>query len=122
MPKRIFFNERDVIRLKELSDEELYILNEELRDKVHNAKADILLIMSSKEYITQLVALAETSAKEVARRAGYSPICSNGKYSSDGLTYVTPEFRMWMSCHKVPADAGREFLQDFSFYEALSSQ
>lgn len=120
MSKKIFFNERDLERLKNLSDDELYILNEELRNKVHEAKANILVIMSSEETITQLVGLAETAASEIAHRGGYTPITSNGKYNPDGLTYDTPECRMWLDNHRNSMDISRDFLSDFSFYEALS--
>lgn len=121
MPK-IFFNGRDLERLKELSDAELYILSEELIAKVHEAKADILVIVSSEETITQLVSLAETALGEIARRGEFTPITSNGKYSTDGLTYDTPECRRWLSIHRNSANTSREFLRDFSFYEALLSQ
>lgn len=121
MSKKIFFNERDLERLKNLSDDELYILNEELRSKVYEAKGNILIIASSEETITQLVGLAETAASEIAHRGGYTPITSNGKCSTDRLTYDTPECRNWLITHrKSSANNSRDFLRDFSFYEALS--
>lgn len=121
MTKKIFFNGRDLERLKELSDAELYILTEELLGKVHESKANIVIIMSSEEAITQLVGLAETSLKEIARRGEFTPITSNGKYSIDGFTYDTPECRNWLINHrKSSANTSRDFLRDFSFYEALS--
>lgn len=121
MSKKIFFNERDLERLKNLSDAELYILIEELLGKVHEAKGNVLIIMSSEETITQLVNLTETALKEIARRGEFTPITSNGKYSIDGLTYDTPECRNWLINHrKSSANTNRDFLRDFSFYEALS--
>ena len=120
MAKKIFFNERDLERLTQLSDSELYILTEELLGKVHESKDNIVIIMSSDETTTQLVGLAETALKEIARRGGYTPITSNGKYSPDGLTYDTPQCRMWLSNHRVSANVNRDFLREFSFYEALS--
>lgn len=117
---KIFFNEKDLERLKKLSDSELYILTEELSRKVHETKANIVIIMSSEETITQLIGLAETALKEIARRDELTPITSNGKYSTDGLTYDTPECRLWLSNHKNSTDISRDFLREFSFYEALS--
>ena len=118
---KIFFSEKDLERLRELSDEELYILNDELGSKVHEAKGNVLIIMSSEETITQLVSLAETALKEIARRGEFTPITSNGKYSIDGFTYDTPECRNWLINHrKSSANNSRDFLRDFSFYEALS--
>ena len=76
MSKRFFFNERDLERLRRLSDAELYILNDELGSKVHEAKGNVLIIMSSEETITQLVSLAETALKEIARRGEFTPITS----------------------------------------------
>lgn len=117
---RIFFSKGDLERLKHLSDAELYILTEELVGKVQEAKANIIIVMSSEETITQLVGLAETALGEIARRGEFNPITSNGKYSTDGLTYDTPECRRWLSIHRNSANSSREFLRDFSFYEALS--
>ena len=125
MPKEIFFNERDLERLKELSDDELYILCEVLFAKVHDTRDNLLFVMVSEETITQVVGLAETALKEIARRGGYNPIPSDGKYSTDGLTYDTPECRRWLSNHRKHSNRNnscREFLGNFSFSETLLSQ
>lgn len=120
MPK-IFFDDRDLLMLRELSDAELYTLNEKVLAKVHDVKANISMNMFSKETIFEIVEIAETTAAEILRRCGGTPQFSTGAYNRTGITYDTPEYRHWLRKNRGIDDVDTSFLKSFSFWEELST-
>lgn len=120
MPKKIFFNDNDLQLLRELSDDQLYILIDWLPSKTHDSKANLTVCMFSDSYTKQLLTLSETAAKEVSKRFGFCPATSYKTYTRDGLTYDTPEYRNWLLEHRPNHNISNDFLKQFSFYEIIA--
>lgn len=114
---KIFFRTQDLKRLEQLNEKQLYVLNSELCERASALKS---LCMADQELIGELVKLAETAAKEIACRNRWSPIPSNGRYSSTGITYDTKEYRDWLIANRDTV-CRRDFLKKFTFWEDLLS-
>lgn len=114
----MYFNVEDMIRLRVLDDDQLYILNYQLEQKVSEIKN---IPMVRDELVCELVILAETAAHEVARRNHWSPKRTKGRYSRDGITYDTEEYRKWLRGHWNTAISDISFLESFSFWDNLLS-
>lgn len=108
------FNLEDIIKLREMSEEELCRLNVMLIYIANEIKR-----MYNYSMAYEAVKVAETAAEEVARRKHWSPIPSNGRYSiNGGITYDTKEYRKWIRDNrKTKFD-----LQEISDSEALLSE
>ena len=112
---KLYFNSEDLKRLERIDEHQLYRLNNGLLEAVNEVKR---LCMADEQLICELVALAETAAKEVACRNRWSPKPSNGKYSTTGITYDTEEYRKWlrnMSSRVPDKFAYADFFGTFSF-------
>ena len=111
---KMYFRTQDLKRLELLDEDQLYILNRELIQTVSEIKS---VIFVNENLVCELVSLAETSAKEIACRNRWSPRQTDGKYSTTGITYDTPEYREWLRDHRrstVICDV--DFLSQFSFW------
>ncbi len=109
------FNPEDLEQLQRINERELYRLNRDLLEVTNEIKR---FCMSDEQLICKLVALTETAAKEVACRKRWSPKPSNDRYSTNGITYDTEEYRKWLRDMSfiVPDEfAYNDFLGTFSF-------
>lgn len=109
----MYFHQQDLNRLRELNEEQLYILNRELCTGASILKGSC---MANEQIIIALVQLAETAAKEVACRKRWSPKPSNGRYSTNGITYDTEEYNKWIRDNdNIGYDKLLNVLEKFSF-------
>lgn len=110
---KICFQKQDLNRLRELNEEQLYILNRELCTGASILKGSC---MADEQIIIELVQLAETAAKEVTCRKRWSPKPSNGRYSTNGITYDTAEYNKWIRDNdNIGYDKLLDVLEKFSF-------
>lgn len=112
---KLSFNAEDLKRLECIDEHQLYFLNIGLLGAVNDIKR---LCMADEQLICELVALTEVATKEVACRKRWSPKPSNGKYSTNGITYDTKEYRKWLRDmrFRVPDEfAYVDFFGTFSF-------
>lgn len=114
---KMYFRAQDLNLLERLNEERLYVLNSTLIQKVSEMKR---LVLVDKNLMCELVSLAETAAKEVACRNRWSPIPSNGVYSTTGFTYDTAEYRKWLRANSDTV-CSKDFLKQFSFWNDLLS-
>lgn len=114
---KMYFRAQDLNLLERLNEERLYVLNSTLIQKVSEMKQ---LVLVDKNLMCELVSLAETAAKEVACRNRWSPIPSNGEYSTTGITYDTAEYRKWLRTNRDTV-CSKGFLKQFSFWNELLS-
>lgn len=115
---KIFFRTEDLKRLETIDEKQLYLLNCKLLEAVAEVKGHC---MSDKQLICDLVSLAETAAKEIACRNRWSPIPSDGKYSTTGITYDTKEYRQWLRDNRDTTCYNVDFISQFSFWEDILS-
>lgn len=120
--KKLAFNTNDLMLLQQLGEYHLYLLNVALLETAAFAKGRY----PSRTKTVQLVALAETAAKEVACRNRWSPIAVNGFYTTDGISYDTPQLRNWLNSYRkklssnIPCSADTfELLEQFSFGDSI---
>lgn len=115
---KMYFRTGDLKRLELIDEKQLYLLNCKLLEAVANIKGNC---MADEQLICELVSLAETAAKEIACRNRWSPILSDGKYSTTGITYDTKEYRQWLRDNRDTVCYDVDFLSQFSFWEDILS-
>lgn len=115
---KIYFRTEDLKRLELINEKQLYLLNSKLLEVVSEKKRQCLV---DEQFMCELVGLAETAAKEIACRNRWSPIPSNGRYSTTGITYDTKEYRKWLRDNRDTVCYDVDFLSQFSFWEDILS-
>lgn len=122
--ENLTFNLNDLMMLQQLGEYHLYLLNVALSKAAADAKG----MYPSRAKTHQIVALAQTAAKEVACRNRWSPIAINGFYTIDGISYDTPQFRNWLNSYRKKLSSNTSctadtfvLLEQFSFGDHIIS-
>lgn len=126
--KNSLFSTNDLLILRKLDDYHLYLLIDKLWEAANIMKSS----WPGKPETYTVVASVEIAAREVACRNRWSPILSNGVFSTNGITYDTPNFRNWFRSYRrtytLPFDEqyrrlddGNNTLKMFSFSDFIYS-